>query len=213
MHASSFHRIALTLAACAAAGAVAARQQAPVQPPSAAASPGWQGCCGVTPWGAGGGGMMGGGRGGMMGGGYGGGMMGGGHGYGMMGGSSARHHIAMSGGVPAPYTNLANPLPQTPATIQRGEAVYAANCASCHGATGAGDGAAARSLTPPPANLAWLSNMPLSRWDPFMYWTIAEGGKPLGSGMPSFKDSLSKSDIWAVIAYIQAHLPAKAAAK
>lgn len=151
----------------------------------------WHGCCGVTPWPQGHG------------------MMGGGMRSGrMMGGSMGRHHAAMmGGGVPAPYTNLSNPLPRTAATIDRGAAVYAANCASCHGATGLGDGEAARNLSPRPANLAWLSNMPMSRWDPFMYWTIAEGGMPFGAAMPAFKDTLSKDDIWAATAFIQAHLP------
>lgn len=174
-------------------------------------SQGWQTCCGATPWPHGG--MMGGGGmrgGGMAGGGkMGGGMMGGG----MSGGSMGRHRAAMMGGVPAPYANATNPLPQTSATLDRGAAVYAANCASCHGATGLGDGPAASALNPRPANLAWLSNMPMSRWDPFMAWTIAEGGAQYGTAMPAFKDKLSKDDIWAVTAYIQAHLPQAKAAR
>ena len=125
----------------------------------------------------------------------------------MMGGSMARHHVAMMGGVPAPYANLANPLPQNAATVERGARVYAANCASCHGITGRGDGADARKLNPRPANLARLSSMPMSRWDPLMYWTIAEGGAQFGTAMPAFKDSLSNDDIWAATAYIQARLP------
>ena len=40
-----------------------------------------------------------------------------------------------------------------------------------------------------------------------MYWAIAEGGAPFGTGMPAFKDTLSKDDVWAVTAFIQAHLP------
>jgi mono/diheme cytochrome c family protein len=152
--------------------------------------------------------MMGGYGGGMMGG-YGGGMMGGygGGRGGYAGGSPARHHAAMMGGLPAPYDKLANPLPRTTATVERGATVYGTNCAACHGATGLGDGAAAQNLSPRPANLAWLSSMPMSRWDGYMYWTIAEGGAPFGTAMPSFKDKLSKDDIWAVIAYIQARLP------
>jgi mono/diheme cytochrome c family protein len=126
---------------------------------------------------------------------------------GMMGGSTGRHQVAMMGGVPAPYTNVSNPLPRTSATIDHGAAVYSANCVSCHGATGLGDGAAASTLNPRPANLAWLSRMPMSRWDPFMYWTIAEGGAQFGTAMPAFKDGLSRADVWAVIAYVQAHLP------
>jgi mono/diheme cytochrome c family protein len=153
--------------------------------PQPQAPQGWRGCCGVTPWPQGPG------------------MMGGG----MMGGSMARNHAAMMGGVPAAYANLRNPLPKTPATIERGAKVYADRCASCHGVTGYGDGPAASSLTPRPANLAWLSRMPMSRWDAFMFWTVSEGGAPSGTAMPSFKDSLSSTDRWAVIAYIQAHLP------
>jgi len=128
-------------------------------------------------------------------------------GHGMMGGSMSRHRVAMMGGIPAPYSNLSNPLPLTATTIERGAVVYSANCASCHGATGLGDGEAARGLSPRPANLAWLSNMPMGRWDSFMYWTIAEGGKPFGTGMPAFKDTLRPDDVWAATAYIQAHLP------
>jgi mono/diheme cytochrome c family protein len=153
--------------------------------------------------------MMGDGHGGMM---RGSGIMGGGQGA-MMGGSMARNHAAMTGGVPAAYANLRNPLPQTAATVERGAKVYAANCASCHGPTGYGDGPAASSLNPRPANLAWLSRMPMSRWDPFMFWTVSEGGAPFGTAMPSYKDSLSEGDRWAVIGYIQAHLPQPTAAR
>jgi mono/diheme cytochrome c family protein len=139
-------------------------------------------------------------------------MMGGGQG-GMMGGSTARNHAAMAGSIPAAYANLRNPLPQTAATVERGAKVYAATCASCHGQTGYGDGPAASGLNPRPANLAWLSRMPMSRWDPFMFWTVSDGGAPFGTAMPSFKDSLSEADRWAVIAYIQAHLPPETARK
>lgn len=151
---------------------------------------------------------MGGGR-GMMAGGHG--MMGGGDG--MMGGGMARNHTAMMGGVPAAYANARNPLPQTAATVRRGREVYTDNCASCHGVTGYGDGPAAGGQAPRPANLAWLSRMPMSHWDAFMYWTVSEGGGPLGTTMPAFKNSLSERDRWAVIGYIQAHLPSPTASR
>ena len=162
----------------------------------------WNQCCGTSSWPMGAG-MMG--R-GMMGQG----MMG----QGMMGsgyGSLPRQHFAMMSGIPAPYNSLSSPLPRTRDTVQRGGAVYEQNCASCHGPTGAGDGPVGRTLSPPPANLALLSQMPMVQWDSFMYWTVADGGAQFGSAMPAFKDALSKDDIWAVIAYIQARLPRQAA--
>ena len=122
-------------------------------------------------------------------------------------GSMARMHFAMMAGVPAPYNSLSNTLPRTPETVNRGATVYEQNCASCHGKTGAGDGPVGRTLAPAPANLARLSQMPMVQWDPFMYWTVAEGGAQFDSAMPAFKDTLSKDDIWSVIAYIQARLP------
>lgn len=128
-------------------------------------------------------------------------------------GPMPRHHVAMMWGIPAPYTSMTNPLPRTQATIEKGAAVYAQNCSTCHGKEGLGDGEAGGYLTPPPGNLAWLSDMPMAKWDPFMFWTVAEGGGQFGTAMPAFKDSLSKDDIWAVISYIQAHLPQPAEPK
>lgn len=141
-----------------------------------------------------------------------GGMMGGwpmGHGWRGQG-PMPRHHVAMMWGIPAPYTGLTNPLPRTQATLDAGAKVYADNCVSCHGEQGLGDGEAGRNLSPPPGNLAWLSDMPMARWDGFMYWTIAEGGAQFGTAMPAYKDVLSRNDIWAVTAYVQAHLPHEA---
>lgn len=166
----------------AAAGGVASAMAQQNQPPVP-----WGRCCGTGPWPTGpqGRGMM---------------------NQGMMG-SMPRHHAAMMSGIPEPYNSLSNPLPRTRETVERGSTVYAENCASCHGATGAGDGEAGRDLSPPPGNLAWLAQMPMAQWDPFMDWTVAEGGAQLGTAMPAFKDTLPQEDIWAVIAYIQARLP------
>ena len=182
----------LLLAACLLAGPVLVTAQAQPSPQSRP----WNQCCGTTPWP-----MMQGGQ-GMMGGG----MMRGG----MMGGSMPRHHFAMMSGLPVAYRSLSNPLPRDAKTVAQGEAIYAANCSACHGATGAGDGPKAKGLSPPPANLQFLAQMPMVQWDSFMYWTVSEGGAQFGSAMPAFKGSLSDRDRWAVIAYVQARLPQKA---
>lgn len=150
----------------------------------------WRACCGVSPWP---------------------------RGHGLLGPyddhmrqtwpDTARDRVARIGGAPTQYAGLSNPLPKTRATLDRGAEVYAARCASCHGRTGWGDGPAGRKLSPPPADLAWLWRMPMSQWDGFMYWTVAEGGASFGTTMPAHDQKLSSDDAWAVIAYIQARLP------
>ena len=133
-----------------------------------------------------------------------------GQGQGMVGddaaGSMRRHQMATIAGIPAQYRFLQNPLPQTARSLQRGEDVFAQNCAACHGTMGLGNGSAGLRLRPPPANLLWSKRMPMTRWDPYLFWTIAEGGKPVGSAMPAFKSSLTTGDIWSVIAFIQHRL-------
>ena len=123
-------------------------------------------------------------------------------GQGMMG-NMARHHQYMMGGVPARYRSARNPLPYDEQTMRRGAAVYAQACAACHGASGLGDGTAGKGLNPPPANLRSGSGMHMMRGDSFLYWTIEEGGAPIGSAMPPFRHALPEKDIWAVITYLQ----------
>lgn len=161
-------------------------------------------------------GMMGQGRGGMMGPG-----MGGGMGRGPMmgpqgaqtGGTMNRRHQAMMEGLPEPYAGMTNPLPRTRQTMAEGAQIYADNCASCHGPRGLGDGEAGGALSPRPTNLAALSRMPPGQWDAYLYWSTAEGGAPVGSAMPGFKDVLSDEQIWAVVSYIEDGLPDTAASQ
>jgi mono/diheme cytochrome c family protein len=189
----SLRTAVLAALVCGMAAAVCVMAQQPQNP----AFVPWNQCCGMSPWSMEPGrtarGMMGQ---GMMGSGY---------------GSMPRMHFGMISRVPKPYNSLSNPLPRTRQTVQRGAAVYEQNCASCHGATDAGDGPVGRTLSPSPANLAIFAQMPIAQWDPFMYWTVAEGGAQFNSAMPAFKSTLSKDDIWAVIAYIQSRLPRTAA--
>jgi mono/diheme cytochrome c family protein len=58
-------------------------------------------------------------------------------------------------------------------------------------------------LSPLPFDVAWLAEMKLSRYDGFMYWSIAEGGRPFSTMMPAFRDVLTPADIWAVALFIR----------
>jgi mono/diheme cytochrome c family protein len=114
-----------------------------------------------------------------------------------------RHRQVMMYGIPTPYSSMADTSPNTPGKVRRGALLFERHCVACHGLSGRGTGPAGQDLAPAPANLAWLAPAPVGRSDPYMYWAIAEGGKPVGSGMPSFKGTLSADEIWSVIAYIR----------
>jgi mono/diheme cytochrome c family protein len=119
----------------------------------------------------------------------------------------ARHQQVLMFGVPAPYRTLRDPSPYAAGKVSRGAMLFQQNCAACHGVAGQGNGPGSQMLSSPPANLAWLARTPMNRADGYMYWSIAEGGEPFGSDMPVFKAKLSRTDIWALIAYIREGLP------
>ena len=120
--------------------------------------------------------------------------------YGQM--SHIRHHFVMQNGIDPKYESRVSPLKKDAANIATGKKLFEKNCALCHGATGSGDGEAGKSLKPPPANIAMfirMHNVP----DAYLYWTIAEGGVPLKTAMPPFKDSMKENEIWATILYLR----------
>lgn len=121
--------------------------------------------------------------------------------------SVSRQHFVKMWGIPEPYTYMENPLPKRHETYEIGARVFADHCASCHGASGVGDGEGGRSLSPSPRNFLWLADVPEKQWDAYMYWSTAEGGDALGTAMPAYKDKLSKDEIWAVTEYIQENFP------
>lgn len=93
---------------------------------------------------------------------------------------------------------LANPYPPTTESIEAGREVYTANCQSCHGASGLGDGPAGAGLQPPPADLVY--HVPLHP-DEDLFITIVEGKE--GTAMPGFGDKLEEEQIWHLINYLR----------
>lgn len=128
-------------------------------------------------------------------------------GPGMMGGGQAgvstlRHRYVMMNGIQPGYAEARNPLKADDANLRVGKALFAKNCASCHGAAGRGDGPAGKGLNPAPADLAAAVRMPMAG-DGYLCWTIAEGGVPVRSAMPPFKAVLSRDQIWQVVLYLR----------
>jgi mono/diheme cytochrome c family protein len=103
---------------------------------------------------------------------------------------------------PEDFADRTNPLDEDAAAIGEGEILYQANCASCHGATGLGDGPAAAALEPKPQNLAENQS---SLTDAYVYWRIAEGGMiaPFNSVMPAWRGILAEEQIWQIVAYLR----------
>lgn len=85
----------------------------------------------------------------------------------------------------------------------KGKQVYANLCASCHGNTGKGDGAAAAALNPKPKDLtdkAYVSKLE----DKYLFNIIAKGGAAVGKSplMLPFGGALKDQDIRDVIAFV-----------
>ena len=90
--------------------------------------------------------------------------------------------------------------PYAAASVVRGAAVYAENCALCHGATGRGDGPAAGRLPIRPADLTEPHLFAHTPGD--LFWWVGHG---MDEGvMPGFAGALNPNQRWDVINFIRA---------
>jgi len=83
------------------------------------------------------------------------------------------------------------------AAIKSGKDIWTQHCKSCHGVKGLGDGAKAAKLEISSGDFS--SNETQDQSDGALYYKITEGRKP----MPSFKEKLSDSERWQVVAYMR----------
>jgi len=116
--------------------------------------------------------------------------------------SVERHRLYRLQGLPEEYAGRTNPYEPTPELIKRGEEIYKQHCETCHGEDGKGDGPTASGLDPKPSDLSFIMTRRIAT-DEYLFWTISEGGKPIKSAMPAYKDILSEKDRWAVILYLR----------
>jgi putative copper export protein/mono/diheme cytochrome c family protein len=101
--------------------------------------------------------------------------------------------------VPAyPSSFFESPTGFTKASVAAGAKIYQANCASCHGPRGFGDGprTAGRSMRPTPLTGFHL----LERPDGEMFWLLTKGQGP---AMPGFEAQLTEDQRWAAIDYVR----------
>lgn len=98
-----------------------------------------------------------------------------------------------------PTTYFAPTDPYDAAAVDRGTAIYAQNCAVCHGADGKGNGLVAASLPIKPPNLVRLHLFAHTPGD--IFWWVSHG---YGGVMPSFETVLTPPERWDVIHFILA---------
>jgi mono/diheme cytochrome c family protein len=96
--------------------------------------------------------------------------------------------------------SIKNPVKPTAQSLAKGQTLYTSQCASCHGATGLGDGKNAAPLNPKPSNLADASWKHGSS-DGEIYTLIKDGSK--NTSMRAYASRLSAEDLWNVVNYVR----------
>src|SRR5512140_2641321 len=99
---------------------------------------------------------------------------------------------------PTPAPTMSPLFPASLPDLASGAAIFATECAPCHGAKGLGDGPMAAQLQKQPAALGKPENARAAapaNW----YTTVTQGN--MQSFMPPFNDKLSDQQRWDVVAY------------
>ncbi|PWH18404.1 MAG: hypothetical protein DDG60_00495 [Anaerolineae bacterium] len=97
---------------------------------------------------------------------------------------------------------LTEPAPTKDITdAQAGKSLYENFCLSCHGPSGKGNGPAATTLHPQPADLTALL---LTHDDEYLAMRIAEGKQ--GTAMVAWKHVLNEAQIRQIVAYLRAEM-------
>ena len=90
-----------------------------------------------------------------------------------------------------------NPIPATPASVQKGGELFVIYCTPCHGAQGKGNGPVSTKFVPP----ADLTNADLQKGRTDGYWQsyLSAGG----AVMPSYAEALSAEERWHVVNFLR----------
>jgi mono/diheme cytochrome c family protein/plastocyanin len=86
-----------------------------------------------------------------------------------------------------------------PASLELGKTLYQANCLSCHGPKGTGDGPIAVDQPTAVPDFTDLSQMPGAS-SALLHGKIIRGG--MGTGMPNWGNIFTEDEIWALIDYL-----------
>ncbi len=90
-------------------------------------------------------------------------------------------------------------LPSRAVSIASGQRLYAANCASCHGERGLGDGPASAGMTPAPPGIG--SAVEMHDVSPALMYRVVTVGIA-GTPMISWSGALTSDERWDIVAYL-----------
>ncbi|MGH2445002.1 MAG: copper resistance protein CopC [Candidatus Limnocylindria bacterium] len=111
-------------------------------------------------------------------------------------GAGSRALVAAANAPPSVAVASENPVPADAASVARGELIYRANCASCHGRDGDGDGPVVLVPRPDP-----LGPIVAETDEAGLSYRIANG--LAGTQMPAFAAVLSDEDRWDLLNYLR----------
>jgi len=114
--------------------------------------------------------------------------------------ADVKRNVELKKGGIAPAFNISLIMNPSPELKIRGQELFTANCVSCHGAGGKGDGDAGANLNPKPRNFATLDGWTNSRDFSGMFKTLREGIAQ--NGMAAY-EYLPVFDRVAIILHIQ----------
>ena len=98
---------------------------------------------------------------------------------------------------PPTAANRPNPVAGNANATALGQKLYTANCMTCHGPSGKGDGPGGAALEKKPADLG--ARIRSGETDGTLFWKISEGRSP----MVSWRGSLSETQRWELVNYIK----------
>jgi putative copper resistance protein D len=112
-------------------------------------------------------------------------------------GSSQLYNFFTNDFTPAKFTT--NPILPDVESIATGQALFAENCAACHGTEGRGDGPDALSLSLPPADFA--AGHTATHTDGDLFFWILQGVEE--SEMPAFEEQFTEEQVWHLVNYVR----------
>lgn len=92
--------------------------------------------------------------------------------------------------------NMVNPVPSTPASLERGQELYVRACVPCHGTGGLGDGPVTQAGMLP---MSLLTDQAIGLADGYLYGMIR-----VGRGlMPAYGHQITHFDRWHLVNYVR----------